>query len=285
MEKIVVKLDLVLTMEKGNRLPSHDERSERAVLGWRVKKLRFLHFLFTFALLWIVRSAASAEARAEEQEKRMPNLIYILADDLGYGDLGCYGQTALRTPHLDRMASEGIRFTRPYAGSTVCAPSRCVLMTGLHTGHARIRGNGPGLLTVEDFTVVALLREAGYKTGCFGKWGVGNPPPSDNPGRHGFDEFYGYVSMFHTHNFYPEFLVKNGREVPLRNRLYPEWKAKETSVRKDGGVAEIAVDYAPQLLFQPIFVYASSCPSFLNHSIKLFNALLLMFTNLLIHVP
>lgn len=255
MEKIVVKLDPVLTTEKGNRLPPHDKRSERAVLGSLMKKLCFLHFLFAFASLWLVRPAALAEARAGEREKQPPNLIYILADDLGYGDLGCYGQTALKTPHLDQMAAEGVRFTRHYAGSTVCAPSRCVLMTGLHSGHACIRGNGPGLLTAKDFTVAALLRQAGYKTGCFGKWGVGNPPPLDDPNRHGFDEFYGYVSMFHAHNFYPEFLVKNGREVPLRNRLYPEWKAKETSARKGGGVAEIAVDYAPQLIFEQALAF------------------------------
>ena len=106
-----------------------------------------------------------------------PNIIYILADDLGYGDLGCYGQSTLKTPHLDQMAEEGIRFTRHYAGSTVCAPSRCVLMTGLHTGHARIRGNGPGTLHPSDLTVATILKKAGYKTGCFGKWGIGNPPP------------------------------------------------------------------------------------------------------------
>lgn len=131
MEKIVVKLDPVLKM----------------------KKFCFLHFLFIFALLCLVRSEASDETRAGEQEKRMSNLIYILADDLGYVDLGCYGQTALKTPHLDRMAAESVRFTCHYAGSTVCAPSRCVLMTGLHTGHACIRGNSPSWLTAEDFTV------------------------------------------------------------------------------------------------------------------------------------
>lgn len=111
-----------------------------------MKKLRFLRFLFIFALFGLVRPAVLAETRAGKQEKRPPNLIYILADDLGYGDLGCYGQTVLKTPHLDRMAAEGVRFTRHYAGSTVCAPSRCVWMTGLHTGHARIRGNGARLV-------------------------------------------------------------------------------------------------------------------------------------------
>ena len=107
----------------------------------------------------------------ETQEK--PNIIYILADDLGYGDLGCYGQTEIKTPNLDKMAAEGIRFTQHYAGNTVCAPSRCVLMTGLHTGHAKIRANGGISINEEDVTVASLLNDAGYKTGIIGKWGLG----------------------------------------------------------------------------------------------------------------
>lgn len=177
-----------------------------------------------------------------------PNIIYVLADDLGYGDLSCYGQETLSTPNLDRLADEGMRFTRHYAGSTVCAPSRCVLMTGLHTGHARIRGNGPGQLKAEDVTIATVLRQSGYKTGCFGKWGVGNPPPLDDPNQHGFDEFYGYVNMYHAHNYYPEWLVKNGKKVPLRNKLYPDWLEKRTGPQEGAGIAEVAVDYAPGLI-------------------------------------
>lgn len=196
-----------------------------------------------------------------------PNIIYILADDLGYGDLGCYGQSTLKTPNLDRLATEGMRFTRHYSGSTVCAPSRCVLLTGLHTGHCKVRGNGPGALGTEDLTFSTLLQKAGYRTGCFGKWGIGNPPPIDDPNRHGFDEFFGYVNMFHAHNYYPEFLVRNGRKVPLRNRLYSSWKEREVAAREGVGVAEIAVDYAPELISnaamdfirahhdQPFFLY------------------------------
>lgn len=179
---------------------------------------------------------------------RRPNIIYVLADDLGYGDLGCYGQKTLKTPNLDRMAREGMRFTRHYAGSTVCAPSRCVLMTGLHTGHARVRGNGPGQLLPTDVTFARLLQEAGYATGCFGKWGIGNPPPLNDPAVHGFDEFYGYVNMYHAHNFYPEWMVKNGKKVRLRNQLYPDWLDQRTGAREGAGVAEKAVDYAPELI-------------------------------------
>lgn len=182
------------------------------------------------------------------QAARKPNIIYVLADDLGYGDLSCYGQKTLTTPHLDRMAAEGMRFTRHYAGSTVCAPSRCVLLTGLHTGHGRIRGNGAGQLLPTDLTFARVLQENGYTTGCFGKWGIGNPPPLNDPAVHGFDEFYGYINMFHAHNYYPEFVVKNGKKVPLRNKLYADWYEKRSGAREGAGIAEKAVDYLPQLI-------------------------------------
>ncbi|MBL6764816.1 MAG: arylsulfatase [Verrucomicrobiae bacterium] len=199
------------------------------------------------------------------QAARKPNIIYVLADDLGYGDLGCYGQKTLKTPNLDRMAREGIRFTRHYAGSTVCAPSRCVLLTGLHTGHGRIRGNGAGQLLPSDTTFARVLRDAGYATGCFGKWGIGNPPPLNDPAVHGFDEFYGYVNMFHAHNYYPEWMVKNGKKVPLRNKLYPDWHAQRFGAREGAGVAEKAVDYAPELVAREMlnFIRAKKDQSFL----------------------
>jgi arylsulfatase A-like enzyme len=189
-------------------------------------------------LPWLSGAAAWAGGKASQ-----PNIVYILADDLGYGDLGCYGQKTLRSPQLDRMAGEGMRFTRHYAGSTVCAPSRCVLMTGWHTGHARIRGNGPGQMQPEDIAVAGLLQQAGYRTGCVGKWGIGNPPPLDDPQRQGFDYFYGYINMFHAHNFYPEFAIQNGRRVPLRNVVGERWKDSDGR-----GVAVARVDYLPDLI-------------------------------------
>ena len=209
------------------------------------------------ALIVAAISSSSIDAvEAAKQTSGRPNIIYILADDLGWGDLGCYGQKTLRTPNLDRLAKEGMRFTRHYSGSTVCAPSRCVLMTGLHTGHARIRGNGPGQLQSNDITFAKVLRDNGYQTGCFGKWGIGNPPPLDDPKRHGFNEFYGYINMYHAHNFYPEFLVHNGRKVKLRNVLYDDWRAKRTGPRYEGaGVARIAVDYAPKLIADRLIDY------------------------------
>ena len=144
-----------------------------------------------------------------------PNIVFILADDLGYGDLGCYGQKRIRTPNLDRLAAEGMRFTQCYAGSTVCAPSRAVLMTGLHSGHARVRGNAKVPLEPGDLTVAEVLRQAGYTTGAIGKWGLGDAGTTGHPNRQGFAEWYGYLDQTLAHNYYPESLWRNERERPL----------------------------------------------------------------------
>ena len=205
--------------------------------------------------------ASSVGAAAEQ-----PNIIYILADDAGYGDFGCYGGEALPTPRIDRMAAEGIRFTRHYAGCTVCAPSRCVLMTGLHTGHCRVRGNSPGLLQDSDVTVAEILQAAGYRTACIGKWGIGAPPPLSDPNDQGFDEFYGYISMWHAHNFYPPFLIRNGREEPLRNVSQPRWNGQDGR-----GVAERRVDYVPDLLTDEVLRFLRrdhSQPFFLYYALN-----------------
>ncbi|HVR36184.1 MAG TPA: arylsulfatase [Methylomirabilota bacterium] len=135
-----------------------------------------------------------------------PNIILILADDLGYGDLGCYGQEQIQTPNLDRLAAEGMRFTQCYAGSTVCAPSRACLMTGRHTGHARIRGNGRVPLLPEDVTVAEVLAGADYESGVIGKWGLGLQETTGVPQKQGFSQWLGYLDQTHAHNYYPEFL-------------------------------------------------------------------------------
>jgi len=173
-----------------------------------------------------------------------PNIIYVLVDDMGYGDPSCFGQKTLKTPNLDAMAASGLLFTNHYAGSTVCAPSRCVLMTGLHTGHCRVRSNGNVKLRKGDITVAQVLKKAGYSTGCIGKWGVGRPG-LDDPNEHGFDYFYGYVCMNHAHNCYPEFIIRNGEQVPLRNVREEKWKTR--NVPPGAGVAAKKVDFVPHL--------------------------------------
>lgn len=140
---------------------------------------------------------------AKLKAKKKPNIIFILADDLGYGDLGCYGQTKIKTPSIDRLAAEGMRFTQCYAGSTVCAPSRAVLMTGQHTGHARIRGNAAVPLQPEDVTIPEVLKKAGYRTCAVGKWGLGLSGTPGLPSKQGFDEWLGYLSQTHAHDYYP----------------------------------------------------------------------------------
>lgn len=159
-------------------------------------------------------------------EPSKPNIVFILVDDLGYGDLGCYGQKLIKTPRLDQMAAEGIRFTDFYAGNTVCAPSRSVLMTGQHMGHTHVRGNasGPDMsrqsLRDEDVTVAEVLKSVGYRTALCGKWGLGDDAPGGRQGlprKQGFDFFYGYLNQVHAHNYYPEFLWKNEQRVQLGN--------------------------------------------------------------------
>jgi arylsulfatase A-like enzyme len=165
---------------------------------------------------WMVSANQSSDVFAADDPSR-PNIVFILADDLGYGDLGCYGQRQVKTPVLDHLANQGMRFTSCYAGSTVCAPSRCVLMTGLHTGHARIRGNDRVPLEPDDVTIAKALKCAGYATGIVGKWGLGEPDTPGIPNRQGFDEWFGYLNQHHAHNYYPDYLWKNERKVEIGN--------------------------------------------------------------------
>ncbi len=159
--------------------------------------------------------ALPALCLAPAGQARKPNIIFIMADDLGYGDLSCYGQKKFATPRLDRMATEGTRFTQYYAGSTVCAPSRSVLMTGLHTGHTRIRGNARQPLLPEDVTVAEVLRSAGYATGIMGKWGLGEDGSTGIPNRQGFDEWFGYLDQAHAHRHYTDHLFRNEEKVKV----------------------------------------------------------------------
>ncbi|HEX7316365.1 MAG TPA: arylsulfatase [Pyrinomonadaceae bacterium] len=179
----------------------------------------------TCALLLSCATLAPARSARGTKSQRRPNIILIVADDLGRGDLGAYGQRFIKTPNLDRMAREGLRFTDAYAPSPVCAPSRASFMTGLHQGHARIRGNMNRNnervpLKSEDLTVAEVLKGAGYRTGVVGKWGLGEPGTTGVPGRQGFDYFYGYLNQNHAHSYYPEYLWQNDERVTLRGGTY-----------------------------------------------------------------
>ncbi|MEM7697055.1 MAG: arylsulfatase [Verrucomicrobiota bacterium] len=171
-------------------------------------------------LLTALILCASMIAAAEK-----PNLIYILLDDAGYGDLSCYGQTKFETPQIDRLASEGLKFTQHYSGSTVCAPTRCVLMTGKHTGHAHVRGNreiqpeGQAPMPADIVTLPRLLSEAGYRTGCFGKWGLGAPGSPSDPMEH-FDAFFGYNCQREAHTYYPTHLWRDREKIPWDGKTH-----------------------------------------------------------------
>jgi arylsulfatase A len=170
-------------------------------------------------------AAALAAGAGHAAGAEKPNIIFIMADDLGWNELGCYGQEKIQTPNIDQMAAEGMRFTQYYAGSPVCAPSRCILLTGKHGGHAYVRDNhamppredfaGQLPLPAEEETFAEILKRAGYVTGCFGKWGLGAPGSPGDPLKQGFDRFYGYNCQSHAHNLYPRFLVDQDKRVPL----------------------------------------------------------------------
>lgn len=161
------------------------------------------------------------------KDGRKPNIVYILADDLGYAEVGCYGQTKIRTPNIDKLAAEGMKFTQHYSGNPVCAPSRCALMTGLHTGHAQVRNNrqvggeegwklgsttgGQWPLEAGTVTVAKILKDAGYTTGAFGKWGLGRIGTTGDPNKQGFDQFYGYICQRQAHTYYPNHLWRDGQ--------------------------------------------------------------------------
>ena len=185
---------------------------------------------------------------------RRPNIVFLMADDLGYGDLGCYGQQKIRTPNIDRLAASGIKFTQGYAGCTVCAPSRSVLMTGYHMGHTSVRSNPGGVpLLPEDVTVAEVLKSAGYATGIFGKWGLGDIGTEGHPNKQGFDEFCGYLHQVHAHYYYPGLIYRNSEELPLQGN-------------EDGGrttyapdvITEHALEFIRKHKDEPFFLYFPS---------------------------
>jgi arylsulfatase A-like enzyme len=205
-------------------------------------------------------AAAPAVMRAAA---RRPNIVWIMADDLGFGDLGCYGQKWIRTPNIDRLAAEGTLFRTAYAGCTVCAPSRSSLMTGQHTGHTPVRSNPGGVPIIAGETTVAdVLKTAGYATGLFGKWGLGDIGTEGVPWKHGFDEFFGFLHQAHAHFQYPRFLYENSKEYQL--------PGNEGGARVTYGndvMAERAVDFIRRRKGGPFFLYHSpTIPHFEPHA-------------------
>ena len=218
---------------RGKHVPAH-------LLGPLLHRVATL----TLTILAGCLSIGTGNCEGEPRNDSVPNIILILADDLGYGDLGCYGQKQIQTPCLDRMAAEGMRFTDCYAGSTVCAPSRCCLMTGMHTGHALVRGNGLVPLRPDDVTVAEVLKKAGYATGIVGKWGLGEAGSTGIPNRQGFDYWFGYLSQVHAHNYYPEFLWQNEAKARLRNEVVHTTSGYAKGL---GGVASKREQYSHDL--------------------------------------
>ncbi len=185
-----------------------------------------------------------------------PNIIFIMADDLGYADIGAFGQTRIRTPHIDRLAAEGIKLTDFYAGSVVCAPSRSCLMTGLHTGHTRVRGNSSKAtgqrvpLLPENTTVAEVLKTAGYATGIMGKWGLGDPGTTGTPNRKGFDHWFGYLNQRNAHLYYPEFLWRNEEKVILEDNFNEQRGSYSHDL-----IATEALGFIREHKDQPFFLY------------------------------
>ena len=201
---------------------------------------------------------------SDANKNAKPNIVYILADDLGYGDLSCYGQTKFQTPNIDQLAATGMRFTQHYSGSTVCAPSRSVLMTGLHSGHTFIRGNkeiqpeGQHPLEAKAITMAEKLKEAGYATGAFGKWGLGYPGSEGDPNNQGFDEFYGYNCQRMGHNYYPYHMWHNQQKIMLEGNA-----GRKTEVYGPEIIQEQALKFLEDNKNKPFFMYY---PSIIPHA-------------------
>ena len=242
---------------------------------------------FPSAVLLMTGLLALVGARPAVAADRPPNVLFFLADDLGYGDVGCFGQQKIRTPNVDRLAAEGIKLTQHYSGSPVCAPSRCALMTALHPGHGYVRENKEvdpkdvdrGQIPIPADTVILAqyLQRAGYATGGFGKWGLGAIGGTGDPLRHGFDHFFGYNSQYVAHNYYPTYLWDDARKVPLDNPSFSAHQKLPAAARVNDPktyAAYVGNQYAPDVIFdhavaflrankdRPFFLY---CPTTVPH--------------------
>ncbi len=218
-------------------------------------------------LLIAFQAVCGAVDDGNDTHRPRPNVIFIMADDLGIGDLGCYGQKLIQTPNIDRMAIEGTRFTHCYAGAPVCAPSRSTLMTGQHTGHTRVRDNSGRVggvpdemsksrdghripLLDEDVTVAEVLKQAGYVTGITGKWGLGEAGTTGEPNRQGFDEWYGYLNQNHAVYYFSDYLWRNGKREPVQANANNARKVYTHDL-----FTEFALDFIRRHRHEPFFLY------------------------------
>lgn len=222
--------------------------------------------VFSLLVCLLFSCQASQKLSTSTQSNQAPNIIFILADDQGYGDLGCYGSTTLKTPNLDRMATEGMLFTQAYVGSPVCAPTRCSLLTGKHTGHTTRRDNRASHedlpfmqrklipLRDEDYTIGEMMKEAGYLTGCIGKWGLGNPGTTGPPYLQGFDHFLGYIDQVHAHDYYTSYLFENADTLHI-----PENRNGQKEVYSHDLMATDALEFIRENQDTSFFLYLPLC--------------------------
>lgn len=210
----------------------------------------------TLALAMIFLQSLSEDTLADETAAR-PNIVYIMADELGYFELSCLGNPNIQTPRIDQMNREGIRFTQALAGSSVCAPTRCCLMSGKHSGHTSVRTNGGGTpMRAGEETVASILKDAGYATGGFGKWGCGGRGSTGVPEKHGFDVFLGYYDQVHAHSYYPPYIVRNSEEVPLKNNR----GGSDGETYSHYVIVDEAMNFIRENKDQPFFCYMPITP-------------------------
>ena len=230
-----------------------------------ITRREFVKTMGLSAAALTLTGCTSAPAKRTASKAR-PNIVYILADDLGYAEVGCYGQKKIRTPNIDKLATEGMKFAQHYSGNPVCAPSRCTLMTGLHTGHAQIRGNkqvggkqgwklgsttgGQWPLKEGTVTVANILKDAGYTTGAFGKWGLGRAGTTGDPNKQGFDRFYGYICQRQAHTFYPNHLWSDGQIHWIK-----ENEGGKEKIYSHDLIAEQALKFVKANKDRPFFLY------------------------------
>jgi len=239
------------------------QQTSRMIMTLSMRTTSAVLFAILFSSLPF--TPAMAGERDRDRSAARPNIVFIMTDDLGVGDLGCYGQKLIQTPNIDRMANEGTRFTHCYAGASVCAPSRSALMTGQHTGHTRVRDNSGRVggvpdeisrdghripLLDEDVTIAEVLKQAGYATGITGKWGLGESGTSGEPNRQGFDEWYGYLNQNHAVYYFTDYLWRNGkRETILANAN------NARQVYTHDLFTEFALDFIRRHQHEPFFLY------------------------------